>query len=210
MTHPGLPDTSSTPTASDRVVFAVPRDYAYAVRDALDLYVRTGLGQLDAVTELAKSGELKRKDGTTPSMDDIEDAEQAMAVVRQKLFGFAPSASHGVLSPYVREVFRKAWGVRKALTHRLAYDRNPAGSSRHGVAFDEPLFEQEKACTVSSATEESLLMQLPPELALARRRGQWVVFNIASRTVLAESANLQTAVQKAIFSHANPTSTAQV
>jgi hypothetical protein len=68
------------------------------------------------------------------------------------------------------------------------------------VAFDEPLgAESAVGISVTSATQEEALEQLPPGMLLTRRDDQWAVVQPQEKrlTIVAQSTSLQTAIQMA-------------
>jgi hypothetical protein len=186
----------------DRIILTVPRDVAQAIDSALEFYARMGLGQLEFLVEEARAGVFKNKEGIEPDHEQLEKAELLVEPLKMALFGFTPTASHGIFSDKISDVFRKVWGAHKALRRRLAWDKNSKGGL--GVAFDEPLFDHEKAVTVETSTLAQRLEQLPAGYALTRSYSpgtttlEWVVFHIEESQVIATSHDLDTAVVKAL------------
>lgn len=189
------------PPAEDALLHVtLPASTAQVVIDALDLYSRLGLGQLGELASLARFGLLTDAKGEKPSFTAIEEAEQHLDYAKRALFGYAPNASHGIHSPKVAERFRTAWGVQKALRHRLAWDRHPEGGMQ--VTFDEPGDEARKAgVAVSSAAMDDILAELPPDTQLTRRGSNWCVTRLHATdralVILGESSSPQTAIAQA-------------
>lgn len=195
--------TSATPSATPvepDLHLTLPAQTARIVVDALDMYSRIGLGQLDEIVSMGRFGLLTNAKGEKPSVDDLDDAEQHLARAKHALFGYAPNASHGIFSDKVAERFRTAWSVLKALRHRLAWDRTPGGGIQ--VSFDEPMRDEEAAgVKVASGTADEVLARLPEDTLLTRYGSGWAVVRLhpSERVlqVLANSHSPQTAIQKA-------------
>jgi hypothetical protein len=195
--------TSATPAttpAEPDLHITLPAQTARIVVDALDMYSRIGLGQLDEIVSLGRFGLLTNAKGEKPSADALEDAEYHLAQAKQALFGYAPNASHGIFSDKVAERFRTAWGALKAIRHRLAWDRTPTGGIQ--VSFDEPMREEMAAgVKVASGTADEVLAELPADMLLTRYGSGWAVVRLhpSERVlqVLADSHSPQTAIQKA-------------
>lgn len=185
----------------DEIILTVPRDVAQAIDSALEFYARMGLGQLGFLVEEARAGVFKNREGREPDLEQLEEAELLVEPLKMALFGFTPNASHGIFSDKISDVFRKVWGAHKALRRRLAWDKNPSGGL--GVAFDEPLFDHEKAVKAETSTLVQRLERIPPGYALTRSHPQgaapeWVVFHAGEGQVVAASQDLDTAVAKAL------------
>lgn len=197
----------SNPLPEKTVQVTMPAATAQVVVDALDLYSRVGLGQLDEITSLARFGLLKNAKGESPSDDDLEEAEAHLKQVKRTLFGFEPGASHGIFSPKINSRFKDAWAVLKAIRHRLAWDRNPDGGIQ--VSYDEPMREETAlGVAVSSAPTEEFLEELPDGMLVTRYGSGWAVVKLhptdRALQVVAESHSPQTAIQMAKNSLTGP------
>jgi len=197
------PKTSSEPTLQ----LTLPASTAHIVVDALDLYSRVGLGQLDEISSLARFGLLTNAAGETPSEDALDEADAYLKQTKRALFGFESNASHGIFSSKVNERFRTAWAVLKAIRHRLAWDRTPAGGIQ--VSFDEPMREEQAlGVKVSSQAAEEFLEELPDGMLLTRYGSGWAVVRLhpADRAlqVVSQSHSPQTAIQMAKNSMTGP------
>jgi hypothetical protein len=101
---------------------------ARILSEALDLYVRIGIGQL---TEVVRVYNYEWKT-PIPTVDRlVEIMNEAKRVI-----GFGPGGSYGIHSANVHDVFRQAYDIRQVIRHRLAWDRTPSGD--FGVDFDTP------------------------------------------------------------------------
>lgn len=193
----------STEKTDEKVLqVTLPASTAYIVVDALDLYSRVGLGQLDEIVSMGRFGLLKNAEGKSPTMDELETAEEYIAAAKKAIFGFPSNASHGIYSEKISDRFRNAWGVLKALRHRLAWDRTPEGGIQ--TSFDEPMRGEDiKGVSVVSATLDDTLAALPDNTMLMKVNGEWAVVRVhpsvtgSPLQMLAGSHSVQTAIQKA-------------
>jgi hypothetical protein len=203
-----MSDSTNPKTSSEQTLqLTLPASTAHIVVDALDLYSRVGLGQLDEISSLARFGLLTNADGEPPSEDALYEAEAYLKQTKRALFGFESSASHGIFSPKVNDRFRTAWGVLKAIRHRLAWDRTPTGGIQ--VSFDEPMREEcALGVKVSSKAAEEFLEELPEGVLLTRYGKGWAVVRLHATDrvlqVVSESHSPQTAIQMAKNSTAGP------
>lgn len=159
---------------------------------ALDVYARLGIGQLEAVAELGRQGQLVRRDGERPGLEVVEDAEALLGQAKACLFDFARGQSHGIYSAKLPAAFKEAWALHKLLRHRLAWDANPEGG--WSVAYDDPrmLSERElEGVSVRSIPQdehieslEALLDQMGPGVALLREGGGWRVAQVGTGATL--------------------------
>ncbi|MCC5611045.1 winged helix-turn-helix domain-containing protein [Nostoc sp. CHAB 5834] len=178
---------------------------ARIVHQALESYARLGIGQLKELTELARWGSIKKRDGTKPTLEDISEADELLNRVKELLFGLERNAGLDILNPLTSKNAQVAWSVSKALRHRMAWDANPTGG--FGVDFDEPLFNKELGASVqvASGAHGAIpvdLSQLPSDLMLVALRSG--AYRVVGHTedgehlyVHGESMNPQTAILKA-------------
>lgn len=111
-------------------------EQAYVLRDALDLYCRLGLGQLEQIEEL-----FRREDIPTAkpvSFDDrltLAECLSTHMATTKKMLGFQSNASHGIGSAAVPLGARRAYELQKVLSKALAEHQEPAPAFR-GVNYD--------------------------------------------------------------------------
>lgn len=102
-------------------------------------------------------GQIEQMEDALPWSSTLEQIEQAKHHIKdlKTLFGFSLGASHGIHSPHVARQNKICWEVHRAIRHRLAWDRTPAGSM--GVDFNEPLSDKEffQNLIVLSSQDES-------------------------------------------------------
>lgn len=113
---------------ADKYNIVVDEAQARILVEALDLYTRIGIGQFAEVVRVYNY-EWKTP---IPAVDRLVDVMNAA----KHVIGFGPGASHGIHSPDVHDVFRRAYDIRCVIRHRLAFDRTPEGGL--GVDFDTP------------------------------------------------------------------------
>lgn len=109
---------------------------AYVLRDALDLYCRLGLGQLEQIEEL-----FRREDIPTAKPVSFEGRLTLAACLgahltaTKKTLGFQSNASHGIGNTAVPLGARRAYELQKVLSKALAEHQEPAPVFR-GVNCD--------------------------------------------------------------------------
>lgn len=99
-------------------------DQAKVVEDALDLYSRIGIGQLEEVEHVLKRkfGFFNVVDKNTPINWDAFN----QAIKYAKLYiGFEPNASYGIGNKKVSVSVKRAFEIQKTLSKELAMDRDP-------------------------------------------------------------------------------------
>lgn len=109
---------------------------------ALDLFSRIGMGQIESVADHPEITERVMQSTTHVDMT----APDAMALfdnARMQIFGYGRGASAGIHSDEISDVNRVAWDMMKVILHRLSWDRagNPEArdfSTMIGVNFDDP------------------------------------------------------------------------
>ena len=193
--------TSTPASAVTPVTLRMSREIASAVVESLDLASRIGIGQFEEIANIAQ-WELCDRNGKPPSHAAIDAARRELGNIKRLLIGMEPNASHGILSDKVNVQFKRAWDVKKALEHRLSWDRTPEGSI--GVNFDEPIHGMvNDGIEVHSfpATENAALDELPAGTYIGRRGANWTV-NAPSADgkhmdLLGESSQVQTAISQA-------------
>ncbi len=181
----------------DKVTIQTDRKTAAIMMRALELYARIGIGQLDEVVELFCFGPATNRNGQNPSADSLQAARELMTQVKFALTGFESNASKGIGGEHVAEELKAAWEVRKAISHRLAWDRQPGGGM--GVDFDEPLDSKPALARVITDTNPPWQKSVPAGMLLtyAAPQAEWVVDTEDGRAI-AGSRSPQTAVYKAV------------
>lgn len=105
------------------------------IADALELYTRIRLGQIEEVIEpwlFAKRGDSFDQ---TPELLDF--ARYQIGLAKQALTGFTPTASWGIGAEEVPNAARVAIDVRDVIKNFLAWERKPEGG--HTVDFHKPM-----------------------------------------------------------------------
>lgn len=179
---------------------------ARTVHQALELFARLGLGQFDPLMDMARMGQLKRADGTGPTLGQLEAADFYLRQFKSTLMDMGVGHSHGIRSQNVDKEVKTSWAVAKALRHRLAWDRTPQGSL--GVWHDEPMSDDlvdglkvhsgPTSCAPARMVDMSWL---PPGLLMQFKGGKYRIVGPCEDGVgfklYGESHSWQTASQKA-------------
>lgn len=184
------------------VTLEMPESVALMVQAALETYTRLCLGQFDEIVDLARTGDLRRRDGGTPDYEAVERARGFITAAKAELTGMASNESHGIFSPNVGKAAKVAWAVKKSLSHRTSWDRNPEGGL--GVNFDEP-FDMEAAPGVKVFSDAGpRAADLPKGYSIQEAPGgayrvlQAPTGDETLPLLVAESASEQTAIRKAL------------
>lgn len=173
--------------------------------EALDLFSRIQIGQLEEILSMARMGSIPHRDERTVSarIEEVEEAEVLLNEVKRLLTGHSPNASFGILGEKTPESAKVAYEVQRAIRHRLAWDRQPEGGI--GVDFDDPdsLRSTGQPLAVlkrAQPNEAARLEELPKDCLVGRFGEQWRIVvpqDDGTLRVLAESAQLETAIQQA-------------
>lgn len=173
--------------------------------DALDFFSRIQIGQFEEVLSMARMGSIPHRDEVNLSarIAEIEEAEPLLREVKRLLTGHSPNASFGILSDKTPESAKVAYEIQRAIRHRLAWDRQPEGGI--GVDFDDPdsLRSTGQPLAVlkrAQPNEAARLEELPKDCLVGRFGEQWRIVvpqDDGTLRVLAESAQLETAIQQA-------------
>lgn len=109
---------------------------ARAMVDALDIYMRLGLGQVHMVAEMVADGSIPIKAGSLqiPEMDVIHNVTALCNEIRREL-GFLPGESYGVGNRAVSDKAHRAYELEKVVKKALAMHNNPTPTFR-GVDYD--------------------------------------------------------------------------
>lgn len=103
--------------------------------DALDLYLRIRLGQLEEVIDPWLFA--KRGDGLEQTAERLELARRLLPEFKYALTGFSSTASWGIGAEDLPDVARVAVDIKDVIRHHLAWERKPEGG--HTVDFHEPM-----------------------------------------------------------------------
>lgn len=173
--------------------------------DALDLFSRIQIGQLEEILSMARMGSIPHRDDQDVSarIEEIEEAEPLLHEVKRLLTGHSPNASFGIFGEKTPESARVAYEIQRAIRHRLAWDRQPKGGM--GVDFNDPdsLRSTRQPLTVLKRTqpnEAARLEDLPKGCMVGRFGEQWRIVlpqDDGTLRVLSESAQLETVIQQA-------------
>lgn len=112
---------------------------AKVLTEALDLYVRVRIGQLGAVTQMARSGQIPYGNVTlakefSREMDALQTVEDCINGAKQAL-GHPSNGNHGIGHKDVADDTKRAYELMKTLDKVIAQTRDPNPSMR-GVNYD--------------------------------------------------------------------------
>lgn len=114
-------------------------EQAYAVRDALDLFTRLGIGQLEEVAHLIRLGVIPRcqppaAPRVTADGESCQRIDDLLHAVKDEL-GYSRNGSNGIGHAHVSLAAHRSYEVKKALARALALHRDPNPDFR-GVDYD--------------------------------------------------------------------------
>lgn len=126
-------------------------EQARVVKEALELYGRIGMGQVEEITQHPSLLNREFND---------EEVSRHLGDVKEIVFPDLQGRGHyyGIRNPNTHEDSRVAFDVQQVLRNRMAWAKNPAGSLG-SVIFDDPIQYSEQplpSCTVSEATNPSV------------------------------------------------------
>lgn len=134
-------------------------EQARAVKDALDVYARLAIGQLDVITGLVRDGTIPigGRMGSGQRIEaTIEQIEQVEELVNQikAVLAYPRNGSNGIGNPHVHPSGHRAYEVMKAVARAIAIETNPNPSFR-GVDYDglTVRYTQDPAPTVGRSHE---------------------------------------------------------
>jgi len=115
---------------------------ASTIMDALDIYSRLGLGQIDKLEHT-----LRFKFGKHKVEYDADKIEKLLKEVKDTLFPELRSnyyCSHGIFSPETPEDSKISWDLIQVLRYPIAWHKNPNGGSTvdFGVPHKSSLIEE--------------------------------------------------------------------
>lgn len=123
-------------TADSKVHITLTVSQARAMAEALEIYLRLGLGQVQMVAEMVADGSIpiKTRSVITPEMDAIHNVAALCNEIRREL-GFMPGESYGVGNRAVSSKAHRAYEIEKVVKKALALHDNPNPTFR-GVDYD--------------------------------------------------------------------------
>lgn len=110
---------------------------AYAVADALEMYSRLALGQIEHIAEAVRDGFIpinKDSQAARRTSETFAKVDDACALLKGDL-GFLPGASYGIGNRQVSTQAHRAYEIKKVLERELALQVNPNPAFR-GVHYD--------------------------------------------------------------------------
>lgn len=114
----------------------ISEEQAAVVMDALELFMRIGMGQYGEILEHSPF----RSNGTKPDVNRFcqarDSAESFLQAVKQVMTGLPRNSYYGISSPDISDKYRTACDIREVIRHRLSWDKNPEGGMT--VNFDRP------------------------------------------------------------------------
>lgn len=122
-----------------KVILTLTPEQAVAVRDALDLYSRICIGQIEEIGQLVRFGTIPMRNPADMPRE-MADADRCDEIVRllndaKAILGYPISGSNGIGHPHVDASGHRAYEVKKVLAKALAEHRDPAPQFR-GVDYD--------------------------------------------------------------------------
>ena len=123
-------------TVDTRVQLTLTIPQARAMAEALEIYMRLGLGQVHMVAEMVADGSIpiKAESVKIPEMDAIHNIAALCNEIRREL-GFQVGESYGVGTRGVSDKAHRAYEIEKAIKRALALHENPNPAFR-GVNYD--------------------------------------------------------------------------
>lgn len=115
-----------------RYALTITEEQANTLINALDLYQRIGMGQLDEIIRVAVSAPGHKYDWA--------EVDKTMNILKLQLLGWPHiGTAHGIRSSELPDQFRIAWDIQQVVRHRLAHDGlKPGEKPGIYVYFDEP------------------------------------------------------------------------
>lgn len=127
---------TNTEPANPKVHLTLTIPQARAMVEALDIYMRLGLGQVHMVAEMVADGSIPIKAGSLqiPESEVIHNVTALCKGIRQEL-GFQPGESYGVGNRAVSDKAHRAYEIEKVVKKALAMHDDPNPTFR-GVNYD--------------------------------------------------------------------------
>jgi len=120
-------------TNSLEVTLTLNEEHARTMLDALDLWSRLGMGQLEEVEKVLR---LRMLDKPVERLDALQAFATQLKVSKGPLSGLLPDQHHGIASTQTPETAKVACDVYETLRHALSWAQRPWGNFT--VDFDEP------------------------------------------------------------------------
>jgi hypothetical protein len=131
----------------------VDETQAQVIQQALDLYSRIGIGQLEEV-----ANHLRFYDHTSLNAPDhyerLELGKKTMDLAKEIIFKLPPNASFGIYSDKVPDRYRVSWDIMRVIRHQFYNDRkaeNPEEDRMGGVdsyPVDDPSVKDQPLPTI--------------------------------------------------------------
>lgn len=95
-------------------------EQAHAVLEALELFARVGMGQLDELTSMARDGRIPYGPSGVQG-DEIQSLNRVADLIGQvkTALGHSPSSSWGIVAPEVPIQARRAWEAYRILAQAV-------------------------------------------------------------------------------------------
>jgi hypothetical protein len=141
-----------------KFVLTLTASQAQTLVEALDLFSRIGIGQINEVESVVTRYGMDRKEHS------YEAVKNALDFIKLELMGFQQGGSYGIFHQKVHNIFKEAWDLQQVIRHKLAWTANPGGG--FGVNFHEPMKSgSTPLATMDVASElENLLQALRQSL----------------------------------------------
>lgn len=116
---------ANTPIESvDRVKLEITVEQARALSQALDVYTRLALGQIEIISELVSTGEIPRRreqkeERRIATMDDVDDVRALAKTIKTSL-GYSASGSNGLGHRHVSLMGHRAYELQKVVDKAIS------------------------------------------------------------------------------------------
>lgn len=112
-------------------------EQAGVLRDALDLYARIGLGQVEPIADMVVTGIAQTADGQHASIEQLDLIRDGLSLVRHALGFQGAGHSRGIGADGVPLAITTAWDMKKVVAQAVAIARDPEPSiGARGVDYD--------------------------------------------------------------------------
>ena len=108
---------------------------AQVLTEALDLFSRIGMGQLEEIAYVLRS--YTKPSESSSLLSSRLDELKRLAREASNVWMGSPFGCRGISSEEIGDAFRVAWDLHQVIRYRLAWDRNPNGGLQ--VSFDTPM-----------------------------------------------------------------------
>jgi len=118
---------------------------AQVLTEALDLFSRIGMGQLEEIAYVLRS--YTKPSESSSLLSSRLDELKRLAREASNVWMGSPCGCRGISSEEIGDAFRVAWDLHQVIRYRLAWDRNPNGGLQ--VSFDTPMkYSQEPLANI--------------------------------------------------------------